>query len=208
MKRAALIAAALVSAAVSAEGKAGIPQRANAYKRDLVRVAHTHWGLNAPVSLFAGQIHQESAWRTNAQSRYADGLAQFTPKTAEWITSIYPKALGDNAAPFSPHWALTAMVLYDRRLYGAVDAATACDRWAFALSAYNGGLGWVYRDKRLCDDAEGCDGNRWWDNVEHHTNRADWAQHENRDYPRRILYRHEPMYRRAGWPGAPVCPSK
>lgn len=68
------------------------------------------------------------------------------------------------------------------------------------LSAYNGGLGWVNRDKRLVPNPEA-----WFCGVETKSNRADWAFKENRNYPRRILLELEPLYVGDNWPGATVC---
>nr|WP_330359756.1 transglycosylase SLT domain-containing protein [Solemya pervernicosa gill symbiont] len=186
----------------------GIPSKANAYKRDLIRIAHTHVGLDAPIARYAAQIHQESTWRSDAQSQYADGLAQFTPSTAKWIAEIYPDHL-EGAAPFSPRWAMTALVIYDRHLLNRVKPwhardVTECDRWAMTLSAYNGGPGWLRRDRRLAA-AAGDDPDRWFGHVEHHTNRAAWAELENRHYPVRILHQLEPRYLQAGWPGVKAC---
>lgn len=192
----------VIGFAVPTAAAAGIPGAAQQYQRPLTRLAQQEFGLDAPVALFAAQIHQESAWRTNAQSPYADGLAQFTPATAAWISEIYPD-LGP-AAPFSPSWALRAMLRYDKHLVSRVKPWNArdvplCDRWAFVLSAYNGGPGWLSRDRRLAR-AEGANPDLWFSHVEHHTRRADWARRENRHYPRRILLELEPRYRLAGWP--------
>lgn len=184
-----------------------IPQAAQHYQRELTRIAQQEFGLDASVSLFAAQIHQESSWRPTARSPYADGLAQFTPATAEWISHIYPD-LGA-AAPFSPGWAIRAMLRYNKHLVSRVKPWHArdvppCDRWAMALSAYNGGPGWLSRDRRLAN-AKGANPDLWFDNVEHYSRRADWALRENRHYPRRILFELEPRYRQAGWSGRPVC---
>jgi len=200
-----LILLLLLSPAAQAAGL--IPPGAQAHQRELVRHAQAVWGLGAPVALFAAQVHQESGWRSDAKSRYADGLAQFTPSTAAWIAEIYPDELGE-AAPYSPGWALRALVRYDRHLYDRVRlTAGDCDRWAMVLSAYNGGLGWVRRDRRLCEADEACDPGRWWGHVERHTARADWARRENRGYPRRILRELEPRYMAAGWRGVATCPA-
>lgn len=184
-----------------------IPEAATQRQRELTRLAQQEFGLDAPVAMFAAQVHQESSWRTTARSPYADGLAQFTPATATWISEIYPD-LGV-AAPFSPAWALRAMLRYDKHLVSRVKPWNArdvpiCDRWAFALSAYNGGPGWLSRDRRLAR-AEGANPDLWFDHVEHHTRRADWARRENRHYPQRILFELEPRYRLAGWPGRAPC---
>jgi membrane-bound lytic murein transglycosylase MltF len=183
---------------------AAIPERANQYRRMLVQSAHLQFGLNAPISLFAGQVHQESGWRPAARSRFALGLAQFTPSTAKWIAGVYPGSLGPSD-PMSPKWALAAMAKYNRHIYDRVrGAASECDRWAFVLSGYNGGLGWVNRDRALARQA-GADPSRWWGHVEHHSRRAGWALKENRGHPKNIIHRWQPLYLDAGWGGPAVC---
>ena len=181
-----------------------VPQAANAYRPVLVRSAHAVWGMDAPVAAFAAQVHQESGWRPGAVSQVgATGLAQFMPSTARWISDIYP-ALGANE-PFNPGWALRALVTYDLWLHTRVQAADPCNRFAFVLSGYNGGLGWVMRDKTLAS-GKGLDPLVWFDSVERVNagrSAANWR--ENRDYPKRILQRNEPAYVAAGW-GPGVCP--
>ena len=79
-----------------------------------------------------------------------------------------------------------------------------CDRWAFVLAGYNGGNGWVNRDRRLAS-AKGADPLAWFDSVErHNAGRSAANFRENRHYPRAILLRWEPMYAAAGW-GPGVC---
>jgi len=181
-----------------------IPVEAERYRRTLERTANLYWGLDAPVATIAGQIHQESRWRPDARSHVgAQGLAQFMPDTADWFASMYPDALGDNA-PFSPGWALRAAVLYDQWLYQRVQAASDCDRWAFVLAGYNGGLGWVYRDQRLAS-ASGADPLAWSDVAPHNAGRSPPNFRENRHYVDVILHRWEPLYERLGW-GSGVCP--
>ena len=73
------------------------------------------------------------------------------------------------------------------------------------LASYNGGLGWILRDKRLAS-AKGADPLAWFDSVERfNAGRSVAAFRENRDYPRRILFRWSPLYERSGW-GTGVCP--
>lgn len=175
--------------------------RARAYQRELIREARAVWGIDAPVPVMAGQIHQESLWRKDARSKYAAGIAQFTPDTEAWIKTAYPQALAVGNA-YDPRWAIRALVTYDRHLYQRIRAANDCERWAMALSAYNGGLGWLQRDQRLTAQ-RGADPLRWWGNVERYSRRAKWAIAENRGYPRAIIYQHQALYR--GWGGAMVC---
>lgn len=180
-----------------------IPTAAQGYQRELTRVVQQEWGLNGSVALHAAQIHQESAWRANVDSPVgAQGLAQFMPTTSHWIAEIYPD-LGA-AAPYSPTWAMRAMTRYNRWHWRRISARDDCERWAMALSAYNGGLGWLQRDQRLAREA-GAAPDVWFDSVERYTQRATWAKRENRQYVRRILLTLEPVYRAAGWQGVALC---
>lgn len=196
--RAALLALLLVL--VPATAAAQVPDGARHYQRDLVRNARAVWGLDAPIATFAAQIHQESGWRPDVSSKYAHGLAQFTPATADWIGGAYSDV--GAADPFNPSWALRALVRYDKHLYDRNTGASECDRWAFTLSAYNGGQGWVVRDRKLAA-AAGADPQRWWGHVERYSGRAKWAITENRGYPRRILLVLQPRY--AAWGPAIDC---
>lgn len=186
---------------------AAVPAAAHKHRHELTRIARQEWGLDAPVSLFAAQLHQESSWRSEVRSPYAEGLAQFTPATAAWIVSSYPH-LGE-ATPYSPTWSMRAMMRYDLHILSAIhpwnhSSIPACDRWAFTLSGYNGGPGWIARDRSLAATA-GADPDRWFGHVENHTARAAWARKENRAYPHRILHTLQPLYHAAGWPGVLLC---
>lgn len=186
----------------------GVPGNAERYQRELTRIVQQERGLDGSVAVYAAQIHQESGWRPGVDSPVgAQGMAQFMPATATWISEIYPD-LGQ-AAPYSPGWAMRAMVRYDHHIMERVKPWYArdmpeCDLWAFTLSGYNGGPGWVSRDRRLAK-AAGHNPDLWWNHVEQFTNRADWAKRENRHYPRRILLELTPRYTRAGWQGGAPC---
>ena len=134
-----VLACALLSFVLPA--RAQVPQAAQQYRALLVRTAHAAWGLDAPVAVFAAQVHQESAWRPDAVSRVgAQGLAQFMPATSRWIAAVDPALAAQQ--PFNPAWALRALVVYDRWLYDRTPARyTPRERMHVALRAYNGGLG-------------------------------------------------------------------
>ncbi len=75
-----------------------------------------------------------------------------------------------------------------------VSAASDCERMAMTLSGYNGGLGWVQRDRRLASQ-KGLDSTRWFGHVatvNAGRNAASWR--ENRHYPQRILRELAPRY--------------
>ena len=181
-----------------------IPEHSARYRLAIEREAGAVFGLGASPARIAAQIHQESHFKPAAKSPYAQGLAQFTPSTAEWMAKVFPDECGE-ADPWDAHWAIRCAVRYDHYLYRRVSGATHCDRWAFTLSAYNGGLGWVNRDRRLAA-ADGADRERWFRHVEFYSRRADWARLENRAYVRRILTALEHAYIDAGWPGDAACP--
>lgn len=171
-----------------------IPRSANHYKLTLKREAQRVWGINAPVATFAAQVHQESRWRLNAISPAgAHGLAQFMPTTAEWISEL-PGAQLQGMQTGNPTWSLRALVTYDLWLSRRIHTADPCEQMAFTLSAYNGGLGWVYKRQRISRQPDVCMGQTCTLNP----GIAPAAQRENERYPRLILLRYEPLYRQWG----------
>lgn len=192
-----------ISAIQSAHAQ--IPESAHQWQRPIIREAQARFGVNAPVARIAGQLHQESSWRAEVCSwAGACGLAQFMPATSDWMAELFPSRLAP-ADPFNPYWSIKANVYFNYWLYERNrNWADECSRWAGVLSGYNGGLGWVNRDRRLAASS-GADPNVWVGHVEFYSNRAQWAIEENRAYVHRILHVLEPRYLNAGWPGEPVC---
>ncbi|MCA6974494.1 transglycosylase SLT domain-containing protein [Pectobacterium carotovorum] len=180
----------LFSATVCADT---IPRAAQAYRSDVIRSARLDWGMNAPIADFAAQLHQESGWNPRAVSPVgAQGLAQFMPTTADWFSSIVPELRANQ--PFNPAWAIRALTGYDRWLWTRISASNDCERMAMTLSSYNGGLGWLQRDKQRAKIAEK-DILRWFGHVETVNagrSAANWR--ENRHYPDRILHQLAPRY--------------
>lgn len=185
-----------------------LPKRSYQYKAIVIKEARQYWGPNANVALFAAQIHQESMWNNEAKSYVgAQGIGQFMPATAREVHERYPDL---NRLPmYSPLWSIRGLMLYNRQLYRSIKPLKRsylhpCSHYAMMLSSYNGGLGWLNRDRRLTI-AAGKNPDIWWGNVENYSNRARWAIKENRDYPVRILLRHLPLYLSHGYPGEHVC---
>lgn len=194
--------------AIAAEPGVRVPEHAVTYRLRIEREAARNFGISgdAVVARMAAQIHQESGWRADAASPYAYGLTQFTPATARWLPSVCP----DVGEPdvWDATWAIRAQSCYMAWLYrraGRIGAQPydECSQWAFAFRAYNGGEGWLMRERRLASNA-GANPNAWRE-VQGFRSRAAWAHRENVDYPRRILLRLEPAYIAAGWPGQAVC---
>lgn len=180
-----------------------VPIKARPYQRTVIREARAVWGLNAPTSMIGAQLQTESAWNPNARSPYAAGLAQFIPATAAQMAREYPQTLGSGDV-MNPQWAIRAMNQYDHDLFRMVkNAATDCDHYAFTLSSYNGGFGWISRDRALCEQHSGCDIRRWFGHVEKYSNRAPQFIRENRVYETRILFDYQPSYR--SWGGYVQC---
>lgn len=173
-----------------------IPRAALPYRAQLTREARYTFGMDAPIAMLAGQITQESNWDPNVRSRFASGLAQFTPDTAIWISGVYK--LG-TAQPLDPTWALRAMLRYDQRLYqGAVPAETECDRYQMVLEDYNGGTRRRLDRQRLSPRP----GNYAITSVINPGISAA-NQAENASYPVRIIYRWQPLY--SSWTTRLVC---
>lgn len=180
-----------------------IPEAAYQYQRALTAQAHAVFGTDAPVAALAAQAHQESAWRADARSRVgALGLTQFMPATAADMARRYPRELGA-ADPLNPAWAIAAQALYMRDLNAAQKPMfglelSECATWWFGFRAYNGGGGWINRERRLTlantqnpDDPAAVA--RW------NAGRSKANHRENTEYPVRILLRLAPAYDAAAW---------
>lgn len=193
-----VVLCALVAFALPAHAQAPTlqaPQAAQPYRPLLLRTAHAVWGLDAPIAVFAAQVHQESAWRPDAVSHVgAQGLAQFMPATTRWIAGLRPDLAAQQ--PFSPAWALRALVTYDLWLYQrAPTRYTPHDRMWVALRAYNGGLGHWQAEAAATGAARPARAQ-----VDAACGRAQRAPvhcRENLDYPHRILVVIQPRY--AAW---------
>lgn len=177
-----------------------IPREALPYQAELIREARYAFGMDAPVALLAAQITQESGWKPGVCSVYACGLAQFTPGTAQWLSGINT-SLGP-AAPLDPHWALRALVTYDKRLHdGANPSASDCDRWQFGLSDYNGGSGWRIRRQKMSPQPED-----YAITSAFNPGISKVNQQQNQAYPFRIVFHWQPVF--VSWNGPLICIGK
>ena len=197
---AAIAVLSLLPAMAGAQSTASIPRAAEAHRNTLLREARMIWGLDAPTATFAAQVHQESRWRAAARSPVgAQGLTQFMPATAQWISTTRPDLA--NVDVYNPRWALRALVVYDEWLYKRVAGTNRCERMAFALSAYNGGLGWVQKRKARSKEPLRCLGLT----CEINPGITVANQRENAHYPRLILLQYEPLYEATGRWGKGAC---
>lgn len=177
------------------------PAAAQRYRAQLLRAAHSQWGLDAPVAAMAAQVHQESGWNPAAVSRAgAQGMAQFMPATATWWCSRQASAhAAADCQPSNPTWALRALVGYDKWLWdrlpaGAAASTTAdADRLWATLRAYNGGLGhWQAESAHAGSTARAAV-----DAACGTARRAKLHCVENLSYPHRIMNVLQPRY--SGW---------
>lgn len=190
------VAGVVASIVWAMSAHAQVPPVAERYRHDLVRIAQSVWGLDAPTSLLAAQLQQESGWRPDAVSRVgAQGLAQFMPATGRDVAARYG---GGPSNPFDPRWSMQAQSRYLRELWMSIRAINESERFAFALAAYNGGLGHVRSRQSMSDDPGRC----LHATCDIRPPRVSVAnQAENREYPRRILLVLMPRYHAAGWGG-------
>jgi membrane-bound lytic murein transglycosylase MltF len=73
---------------------------------------------------------------------------------------------------------------------------TGDDRFAMMFAAYNGGIGGVLSDIKVCESTSGCDPYKWFDNVEKTSLKAKTKVTGygksffdiNREYPRNIMF--------------------
>lgn len=176
-----------------------IPPQANSFRRQYIQIMRMEIGLDAPIATLAGQIAQESMFNCRVSSPVgAQGCAQFMPKTANWIGDIDSRLKGGDV--FSPAWAFRAQAVYMEWLFNKVKADSDCQRWAFAMSAYNGGLGYVYKRQKLSSRPGTCFG------FTCKINPGILAanQKENEEYPVRIEFKWAPQFNDAGW-GEKAC---
>ena len=178
-----------------------IPLASARWRHQVEQVSADLFGVDASAARLAAQIHQESAWRPDANSwAGAEGMAQFMPATGRWLAQKFP-SLG-TYDPWDPEWSLRAAATYDKWLLARNQGSTACASWAFALSAYNGGEARLKRERRAAADP-----GLWFGAAGAARQRARGvrAWRENRGYVDRILLVLEPAYLSAGWGGQAVC---
>jgi hypothetical protein len=177
-------------------------------------------------SMVAAQIEQETCvslkskgcWNPRTELKtsreYGFGLGQITiiynaDGSVKSSTFEEMKKLGGRLAAwkfedrFDPEMQLRGMILSEKLLYHRIQFGTATDvdRLAFTLSAYNGGLGGILQDRRLCQKPA-CDNSKWFGHVAVNSKKAKrpitgykTAFYDvNRCYPRYILMDRRPTY--------------
>lgn len=211
-----------------------VPANAVQYLPTLVANQRAIWP-DAPIpSFLAGQVEQESCitlkhskcWNPTAQLKtsreWGRGLGQVTTayradgsvifdKQAELRSQFASLREWTTERWADPDYQLRAIVEMDKDLFRRQqNAATPLDQISFALSAYNGGLGGVLQDRRLCANTSGCDASRWTGHVENTSLKQKTAQKGygksffdiNREYVKNIIGKRRLKYDIYFIPGA------
>lgn len=197
--------------------RADVPERAREHLPTLKAEQERFWPDMPTPAVLAAQVEQETCpslkhrmcWSPRAELRTSRergvGLGQIT-KTARFDALAELKAsTGDKLAAWSwdddsiydARLQLRGLVLKDLQVWRSVSrqAATQQDGLAFMLAGYNGGIGGVLSDSKMCAATPGCDRRRWFGHVEHTSLKAKAAAagygksffEINREYPRNVL---------------------
>ena len=128
----------------------------------------------------AGMTQLTRVWRRNGTVRF-DTLTGLTRKYPVELAGLNWKTVYDRP----DLQILAAMLLWRdnfrsiKRMYGS--RMKEIEMIAFADSAYNGGLGGLKRDVRLCTTTKGCDPSKWFGNVEYTCTKSKRALYGNRN---------------------------
>lgn len=201
-----------------------LPPGAVKYLPALQSEAAAHWPDVPAVSVLAAQVEQETCvslkspkcWNPRTELKtgreYGFGLGQLTV-TSRFDNFREARKLDGSLSDWQ--WAdrydaarqLRALVLMDRAPYQRLASLVPdkTERMAMALASYNGGLGGVLQDRRLCAARPGCDPAKWFGHVERTSAKARTAQagygksffEINRGYVRSVMYDRRGKYARA-----------
>lgn len=178
--------------ALAQDARTFVPAGAQVHAPVLVQTQREVWPHAPEPWTLAGLIEQESClslkhskcWNPRAELKtsreYGFGFGQVTvaynPDGSERfnkfdeLRAAHASLRGWTwAERYDPGYQLRAIVEMNLDLWRRVavaPGATVTDQWAFVLSSYNGGLGSVLQDRRLCSNTRGCDPARWFGHVE------------------------------------------
>lgn len=185
-----LLLLALAPASVVA---APIPPNALVYLPILSAEIEQHWPTVYRKAYFGGQVEQETCislthkkcWSPYAELKtareYGFGLGQITVTSAfnnfEEARKLHSSLAGwswENR--YNAQYQLRSMVLKDKFNYGKFSGAiNERERMAFTFASYNGGIGGVLSDKRVCSATPDCSPDRWFGHVEKTSKKAKTA---------------------------------
>lgn len=200
---------------------AELPPGAVQYLLVLKAEQSSFWSDVPLRSALAAQVEQETCaslksakcWNPRAELKTSRevgfGLSQLTV-TSKFDNFAEARKLDKSlqewnfADRYDPRRQLRTLVLMDRSAYRSLTrfVPDPTERLAMTLSAYNGGLGGVLQDRRLCATVDGCDPKRWFGNVETHSLKAKvkaagYGQSffcVNRSYPQNVMFTRRVKY--------------
>ena len=168
-----------------------LPQNALTYLPMLKKLAIDIWPKLTLRSFLGGQVEQETCpslkskqcWNPKAELKtsreYGFGLGQATVAydsagNERFNVWAEQKKLDSRLSDwkwedrYDPEKQLIGFVRFSKQSYDMMKFTTASeeDKLAFGLSAYNGGVGGVIKDRKLCAATKGCDPTKWFGNVE------------------------------------------
>jgi hypothetical protein len=199
-----------------------VPKNFLVHKETLATVIDSSWPTITMPSVVAGLIEQETCyslthskcWSPSAKletkREYGFGLGQLTV-TSRFNAFEEVKGLDSRLKQwqwndrFNPEFQMIAILAMLKRNYNVFKLAEKeYDQYAFALASYNGGIGGIQADQRICRNTPKCNPNLWFGNTEHtslkqKTKVAGYGKsffEINREYPRNILetrrYKYKP----------------
>lgn len=161
-----------------------LPPLAVWYMPILVQEQRVYWPeIPVPLAL-TGQVEQETCsslkskkcWNPRAELKtsreYGFGLGQLTITSRfdnfKEASKLHPSLRDwtwENR--YNARYQLRTMILMDRSAYSRLSfVESPYERLAMTFSAYNGGVGGLLGDRRICAATEDCDPNKWFGNVE------------------------------------------
>jgi hypothetical protein len=162
-----------------------VPENFLFHKDTLVKVVKESWPDITMPTLIPGLIEQETCitlkhskcWSRMAKletsREYGFGLGQLTVTSRfnafEEVKQLDSKLKGwqwDDR--FNAEFQMTAIVAMLKRNYRVFrNAEKELDHYAFSLASYNGGVGGIQSDQRICRNTPGCNSNLWFGHTEH-----------------------------------------
>lgn len=171
---------------------AAVHQRAYQYF-PVLKEEHALIWPDSDIGIIGSQIAHESAWKETATRKEASGVIsygvlQVLDVTYDELKKKNPLLLkGSPATMLRARMGIRAGILYDKQMYGLVGfAENEKERYAFTLSAYNGGFGNLLRDRKLTE-ANGYNPNKWFGNTELFSKRSTQNLKINRRYVSGII---------------------
>lgn len=160
-----------------------LPPNALLYLPALYAEVKTYWPDMPNKYAFASQIEQETCislkskgcWNPKTELKtsreYGFGFGQITVtdrfNVFKEVQQLDPTLQAWKwEERYNPQLQLRALVLKDKVTYDKLKVKDIRSSLSFMLAGYNGGIGGVLSDRRVCQGTPGCNPNLWRGNVE------------------------------------------